>query len=85
VQRRDIGFLAERLRSLRKQRSFTQEQFAEAAGLSYKYYQQIEAGRKRDLRLSTLTKIAGALRIEVSELLSAALPKAVKPAKRRGY
>jgi len=85
VQHREIGSRAERLRSLRKQRGFTQERFAEAAGLSYKYYQQIEAGRKRDLRLSTLTKIAGALRIEVSELLSAALPKPVKPAKRRVY
>jgi transcriptional regulator with XRE-family HTH domain len=83
VQRREIGSLAERVRSLRQRCGLTQEQFAEKAGMSYKYYQQIEAGRKQDLRLSTLKKIADALRIEVSELLSATLPKAVKPPKER--
>lgn len=33
---------------------------AEQAGFSYKYYQAIEAGRKRELRLSTLDRLAKA-------------------------
>jgi transcriptional regulator with XRE-family HTH domain len=52
-----------------KRAGLTQEEFAERAGFSYKYYQQIEAGKKRDLRLSTLEKLAKAHRIELSELL----------------
>jgi transcriptional regulator with XRE-family HTH domain len=46
----------------------TQERFAERAGLSYKYYQAVEGGRKADLRLSTIIKLAAGLGIEVWEL-----------------
>ena len=52
----------------------TQEQFAERAGISYKYYQQIETGRKPDLRLSTLERLAKAHGLEVYQLLSPRLP-----------
>lgn len=40
------------------------------AGFSYKYYQAIEAGRGRDLRLSTLERLATAYGLEVHELLA---------------
>jgi transcriptional regulator with XRE-family HTH domain len=60
--------LLERLKQLRKDAGLTQEQFAERAGMSYKYYQQVEAGRKRDLRLSTLERLARAHRIDLCEL-----------------
>lgn len=62
--------LIKRLKQLRKNAGLTQEQFAERAGMSYKYYQQVEAGRKRDLRLSTVERLARAHRIDVSELLA---------------
>lgn len=65
---RILPSLLKRLRQLRKEAGLTQEQFAEKAGLSYKYYQQIEAGRKRDLRLSTLERLARAHRIDLSAL-----------------
>ena len=64
----------------------TQEAFAERAGISYKYYQSVEAGRKRELRLSTLERLAKAYRIEVWELLAPTRPKsrlAAIPARKR--
>ena len=49
-----------RLRQLRKVHGLTQEAFAEMSGITYKYYQQIEGGRKPELRLSTLERLAKA-------------------------
>lgn len=69
MQPRILPHLLKRLRKLRNASGLTQEQFAERAGLSYKYYQQIESGRKRDLRLSTLERLADAHRISVAKLL----------------
>ena len=60
--------LFERLRQLRAERGLTQEAFAEQAGMQYKHYQAVEAGRKPDVRLSTLEKLAKGLGIEVWEL-----------------
>lgn len=61
--------LIDRIRELRERRGVTQEAFAEQAAISYKYYQAIEAGRKRDLRLSTLERLAKAHGLEPWELL----------------
>jgi transcriptional regulator with XRE-family HTH domain len=66
---RILPHLLRRLKRLRRKAGLTQEQFAERAGMSYKYYQQIESGRKADLRLSTLERLAAAHRIKVSRLL----------------
>jgi transcriptional regulator with XRE-family HTH domain len=66
---RILPHLLNRLKRLRKSAGLTQEQFAERAGISYKYYQQIESGRKADLRLSTLERLADAHRIKLSNLL----------------
>lgn len=60
--------LLSRLRQLRKVHDLTQEQFSELSGISYKYYQAVEAGRKRDLRLSTLDRLATAYGVEVWQL-----------------
>jgi hypothetical protein len=49
----------------------------------YMYYQAVEAGRKRDLRLSTLERLAAAYGLEVYELLTPELRKSRKP--RQGY
>jgi transcriptional regulator with XRE-family HTH domain len=62
---------------LRQSKELTQEAFAESAGLSYKYYQAMEAGRKPALRLSTLERLAEAHGLEVCELLS------LKPIRRK--
>jgi len=67
--------LIPRLRELRKRHSLTQEQFSEISGVAYKYYQMIEIGKRIDLRLSTLEKLARAYGIGVHELLGPSLPK----------
>jgi transcriptional regulator with XRE-family HTH domain len=71
-----------RLKELRALHDLTQESFAEMAGFSYKYYQAIEAGRGRDLRLSTLERLADAYSLDVHELLAPDLPE-TKLRKRR--
>jgi transcriptional regulator with XRE-family HTH domain len=77
--------LLARLRELRERHELTQEAFSEVSGISYKYYQAIEGGRKPDLRLSTLERIAKAYSIEVHELLAPKVPitRTVSP-RRRG-
>lgn len=58
-----------RLKALRVERGLTQEAFAEKSGISYKYYQAVEAGRKKDLRLSTLDRLACAHGLEAWQLI----------------
>jgi len=69
-----------RIRALRKAHGLTQEVFAERAGLTYKHYQHVEAGRKFDIQLSTLIKIAQGLDLSLRELVDfdAALPMAAE-------
>ena len=70
-----------RLRELRKKHTLTQEQFSELSGISYKYYQALEAGRKQEVRLSTLERVARAYGIEVYQLLSPQPPN-TKPSRK---
>ena len=62
--------LLARVKEIRVAFGLSQEAFAERAGLKYKYYQHLEAGRKRDVRLSTLLKLAKACRLELWDLLN---------------
>ena len=59
-----------RVRELRGALGLSQEAFAERAGLKYKHYQAMEAGRKIDIRFSTLEKLAKACGLEPWELLN---------------
>jgi transcriptional regulator with XRE-family HTH domain len=61
--------LLARLKQLRTQLGLTQEEFADKFGLSYKYYQALEAGRKKDPRLSTLDRLAAVHGLEAWQLL----------------
>jgi transcriptional regulator with XRE-family HTH domain len=67
--------LLTRLKELRKFHRLTQEAFSEQSGISYKYYQAIEGGHKRDLRLSTLERLAKAYGLELWQLFSPQLPR----------
>jgi transcriptional regulator with XRE-family HTH domain len=67
--------LVQRLKELRKIHHITQEQFSERTGISYKYYQAIETSVKKELRISTLERLADAYGIEVWQLLSPTIPK----------
>ncbi len=57
-----------RLRQLRADRGITQEALAKKAGLSRVYVARLETG-KQDPTLTTLTKLAKALGVPVTELL----------------
>ncbi len=60
--------LGERVRRLREQRGWSQEGFAHEGGLGRSFAGAIERGEK-DVRLSTLTKLARALGVTLSQLL----------------
>ncbi len=60
--------LGERVRRLREQRGWSQEGFAHEGGLGRSFAGAIERGEK-DIRLSTLIKLARALGVSLSQLL----------------
>lgn len=47
----------------------TQEQLAERIKTSYKYIQRIEGKSPPDIRLTTIERIATALKIKISKLI----------------
>jgi transcriptional regulator with XRE-family HTH domain len=68
-------FLKIRLRALRKKAGLTQEEYAELAKFSHKYYQGIERGQWTNLRLRTLEKLARGYGVALHELFSPRTPR----------
>jgi transcriptional regulator with XRE-family HTH domain len=64
-----VGRVGARLKHLRQARKLTQEQLAEAAGLSYKFVGEIERGVGNPT-LTTLEALAAALQVSVLDLLA---------------
>jgi transcriptional regulator with XRE-family HTH domain len=62
--------LLTRVKELRKALGLSQEAFAERAGLKYKHYQALEAGRKNEFHFSTFEKLAKACGLRPWELLN---------------
>jgi transcriptional regulator with XRE-family HTH domain len=58
-----------RVKELRKVLGLSQETFAERAGLKYKHYQALEAGRKNEFHFSTFEKLAKACGLKPCELI----------------
>ena len=61
--------LAENLRRERLAQGLTQEQLAERSGLHWTYISEVE-GQKRNISIDNITKLAQALGLDISELLS---------------
>jgi transcriptional regulator with XRE-family HTH domain len=59
--------LGERVRALREKRKWSQEDLAHESGLARSFTGAIERGEK-DLRLSTLVKLANTFGVEIREL-----------------
>jgi transcriptional regulator with XRE-family HTH domain len=59
--------IGKKIRALREDSGFTQESFADHAGLDRAYYGAIERG-ERNLAALNLIKIASALEVQVGEL-----------------
>lgn len=64
-----IKLLMARVKTLRQILGLSQEAFAEKAGLKYKHYQSVEAGRKTDIHFATVEKLAKACGVDLAELL----------------
>jgi transcriptional regulator with XRE-family HTH domain len=64
-----VGRVGARLKHLRQARKLTQEQLAEAAGLSYKFVGEIERGVGNPT-LTTLEALVVALDVSIADLLS---------------
>lgn len=76
-------FLTKRLRELRLNAGLTQEAFSEISGFTLKVYQHIEAGRRSNLQLKTLDRLAWAYGIALHELFAPKCPKIVLTEKPR--
>ena len=61
--------LAKRIKNLRIRKGLTQLRLAELAGLDYKHVQNLEGQKPDDIGLSSIEKIAKALKITPSKLL----------------
>lgn len=65
--------LAANLKALREARGLSQQQLAEKAGVSISVLFQIEQGRKKDPKLSTLVSLAEGLGISPAEFVAAVM------------
>jgi DNA-binding XRE family transcriptional regulator len=72
---KEAYFFAGRLRALREQTGVTQEIFAERAGISYKVYQSFEAGRRWNLEMKTVIKLARIHSLSLSEIFAPKTPR----------
>lgn len=59
--------LAHQIRKVRKEKNFSQEDFAHTAGLDRSYYGAVERG-ERNISALNLIRIALALKVEVGDL-----------------
>ena len=60
-------FLGQRLRELRKERSFSQERLGQASSLSGKFIGEVERGEK-SISIDSLFKVAVALKVPLTQL-----------------
>ena len=66
--------IAERLRILRHRHAITQQECAELAGMSFKFYQILESGKKKQIWLETVEKLASVYGLNAWQLLMPDLP-----------
>ena len=57
-----------RLRQLRKQKDWTQEELAERADIAYKHIQRLESKNPSPVKIDTIEKLAKAFKISISRL-----------------
>ncbi|MEV0402302.1 helix-turn-helix domain-containing protein [Actinoallomurus sp. NPDC050550] len=61
--------IGDRLRSLRDERSMTRHELADDSGVDVDLIEKLEHGRRQTARLTSLTRLAGALGVRVSRLI----------------
>ena len=60
---------AQQVRLFREKQGLTQERLAELSKTNYKYIQRIESKTPPDIRLTTVEKLAKALKTSIKDLL----------------
>lgn len=76
--------IGERIRRLRERRGWSREALAYHSGRSWAAIEQIETGRRRDPRISTLMALAGALDVKVEDLLPRNYKRRFRPRRKKG-
>ncbi|MBE6412193.1 MAG: helix-turn-helix transcriptional regulator [Opitutales bacterium] len=76
-------FIGKRLKDLRLQANLTQEQFSEQAGFNYKFYQNLESGRNKYIRLDTIERLAKSYNMQLWEFLKPPDDSYLKDCKKR--
>ncbi|MBA7620288.1 hypothetical protein ES703_27634 [subsurface metagenome] len=66
--------IGDNIRTVRKQRGYSQEEFADIAGFSRSYYTEIETG-KRNISVLNLIKVMEALNVNPNEIIGSLKPK----------
>jgi transcriptional regulator with XRE-family HTH domain len=66
--------IGDNIRRVRKQRGYSQEQFADVAGFSRSYYTEIETG-KRNISILNLIKIIEVLNVDPNKIIGSLKPK----------
>lgn len=61
--------IAQNLKKLREKRGLTQEEAADLCKMEYKQYQRYESNKLKDMRISTIEKIAKGFDVAPSNLL----------------
>jgi len=61
--------LGRKIKEFRRKRGITQERLSELIDTSYKYLQRIESKNPPDVRLTTIIRLAKALKVNPAELL----------------
>ena len=59
----------------------TQEEFAQVAGFSFKFYQQLESGKQKQMWLETVERLAVAYGLDPWQLLAPQMPVDTKLAR----
>lgn len=77
-----IPLIASRLRALRSRHNLTQEEFAQTAGFSFKFYQQLETGRKKQIWLETVERLAAAYGVDPWKFIGPSIPAKTKLVKK---
>ena len=73
-----IPVLAERLRELRLRHQLTQEEAADLVGVSIRFYQTLESGRKKQVWLETVERLAEPYGLAAWQLIGPALPEGTR-------
>ena len=76
-------FIGKRLKEFRLSTGLTQEKFAEQSGFDYKFYQDLESGRNKYIRLDTILRLSEACKMQPWEFLKPPNEEFVKSCKKR--